>query len=67
MRVSRSFFQRIQLIAPAASGKPVPDERLDYFPELFLSKWFRQHEKAEVTVYTFDKLGTGDLRSAPLA
>lgn len=57
----------IQLIAPAASGKPVPEERLDYFPEFFLSKWFRQHEKAEVTVYTFDKLGALHRRFSPLA
>ncbi|KAL6053874.1 hypothetical protein QOT17_017734 [Balamuthia mandrillaris] len=33
-------------------------ERVEYyFPELYLSKWFRQHEQQEVPIYTFPRSG----------
>lgn len=49
------------LILYSARGTPIDDRRIDYFPEFFLAKWFREHEKQELTVYTFDKTGTDEL------
>jgi len=36
----------------------------DYFPEFQLSEWFRNKEKLEVPVYTFDRCGVVPMKKA---
>eukprot|EP00005_Dracoamoeba_jomungandri_P005811 CAMPEP_0174256390 /NCGR_PEP_ID=MMETSP0439-20130205/5637_1 /TAXON_ID=0 /ORGANISM="Stereomyxa ramosa, Strain Chinc5" /LENGTH=361 /DNA_ID=CAMNT_0015338979 /DNA_START=291 /DNA_END=1376 /DNA_ORIENTATION=+ len=43
--------------ARETGGQKRPLELEHYFPELFLSRWFREHENMEVPVYTFPKKG----------
>eukprot|EP01084_Bolivina_argentea_P124029 219791_1 len=44
--------------------KKHPKVTAKYFPEYFLSKWFYEHEKTDITIYTFRRWGVSKLTKA---
>jgi len=51
----------IEVTADTIRAKGYRIESEDYFPELFVSKWFREREHLEVPIYTFRRCGVKPL------
>lgn len=57
-KISKNFCHYFHIPHACASGKGTYDiNREDYWPELKVARWFKEHEKADVPVYMFDHVG----------